>query len=174
MSASEVRTQLGAVAAEVAKLLKEAHETVAFVETAAGGLVQSSLLEQPGASAFFRGGVIAYSLECRTAFLDWSEQDTADYRGPSIEIVTKLAKSVQRKLGSTWAVSESGAAGPTRPDKYRSEITVGYCPIAVIGPNGVHKTRELNTNSSDRSQNMLLFAIASLELLRDALQGRTT
>jgi Competence-damaged protein len=95
-------------------------------------------------------------------------------RGPSEEIVLNLAKSIRQTLKSTWAASESGVAGPSRPDNYRPEIKgPGYCPIAVIGPDGFERTFSIDTGKSgqeDRPVNMVLFAAEVLKALRDALR----
>lgn len=85
--------------------------------------------------------------------------------------MTKLAHSVQTTLGSTWAIGESGAAGPTLSPHYRPEIKAGYCPIAIVGPNNFVHTEIIETNSSDRAQNMVAFATAALDLLRGCIDG---
>lgn len=54
-------------------------ETVSIVETATGGLMSSALLSLPGTSACFKGGVNAYSLPAREAFLGWTQADMGAY-----------------------------------------------------------------------------------------------
>jgi nicotinamide mononucleotide (NMN) deamidase PncC len=54
-----------------------------------------------------------YTLESRIAFGGWTEEHIKNYKGPTPEIVAGLAENVRTKLGSTFAISESGTAGPT-------------------------------------------------------------
>ena len=96
------------------------------------------------------------------------------FSGPNEAIVTKLARSAQSMLDSIWAIGESGAAGPSLHAKYRSEISLGYCPIAVVGPDGLVRTKVIRTGLDDRGQNMVAFAVASLQLLRTSLLERKT
>lgn len=50
MAGHVIHPRLSAIAGEVAKLLKDRKETICVLETAAGGLISSSLLATPGAS----------------------------------------------------------------------------------------------------------------------------
>ncbi|KAL2864329.1 CinA family protein [Aspergillus lucknowensis] len=98
---------------EIFSLLKARNETVSVAETAAGGLISASLLSIPGASAIYKGGVTVYTLESRLAFGGWTSENLEGYAGPTPEIVAGLAGHARRTLGSTYAVGESGTAGPT-------------------------------------------------------------
>lgn len=96
---------------------------------AAGGIISASLLSVPGASAYYKGGLTVrissstfqsqifneqklYTLESRLAFADWTSEHIANYKGPTTAIVAGLAESTRSKLQSTYAISESGTAGP--------------------------------------------------------------
>lgn len=144
--------------------LCEQQETLALIETASGGLIAASILSIPGASRVFNGGINAYSLPTRKAFLDWTEEDSKSYqyvslfsvffrfvsnlflnhnhfsennfRGPTIEIVRNLALALQKKVPSTYILSESAVAGPTLPPVYRKSLRVGYVPTAIVGKQG--------------------------------------
>lgn len=135
---------------------------------AAGGLISSSLLSFPGASSFYRGGLTLYTLESRKAFIGWTDADTASYKGPTPAIVTKLADNTRRVLGSTYAVSESGTAGPTGGNTRNR--TPGYVALAVSREAGT-VTREVETGSKEREGNMVRFAVEALTLVRDAIKG---
>lgn len=54
-----------------------------------------------------------YTLESRVAFAGWTQENIDAYKGPTIEVVRGLAENVRAKLGSTFAICESGTAGPT-------------------------------------------------------------
>ncbi|KAL4779964.1 hypothetical protein BJX76DRAFT_339362 [Aspergillus varians] len=155
---------------EVFSLLKSRNETVSIAETAAGGLISSSLLSVPGASAIYNGGPTVYTLKSRLIFAGWTPVDKENYRGPTTEIVSQMADHTRRTLGSTYAVSESGTAGPTGGTTRNR--TPGYVAVAVSSPHG-RFTREVETGSNNRGENMVAFAAEALKLLRDVLAEST-
>ena len=172
---------------EVATLLKDRKETISVAETvtltptvplfyqltpfpqAAGGLISSSLLSFPGASTFYKGGLTLYTLESRKAFVGWTDADTQNYKGPTPEIVTKLADNARWALGSTYTVSESGTAGPTGGSTRNR--TPGYVALAVSREGGETVTREVETGGKEREGNMVRFAVEALTLVRDVIKG---
>ncbi|RMZ06891.1 hypothetical protein D0860_05337 [Hortaea werneckii] len=154
---------------EVTTLLKDRGETVSIAETAAGGLISSSILSTPGASQIYKGGLTLYTLPSRIAYAGWSQETIANYKGPTTEIVAGLAQHVRKDLESTYTIAESGTAGPTggkTPNR-----TPGYVALAVDSERGTF-TKELSTGlGPDRVGNMLRFAVEALKLLREVLQG---
>ncbi|KAG9248505.1 competence/damage-inducible protein-like protein cinA [Calycina marina] len=153
---------------EVTALLKERKETVSIAETCAGGLISAALLSIPGASGFYKGGLMLYTLESRVAFAGWTEANTAAYEGPTPDVVTFLATNVRGKLGSTYTICESGTAGPTGGNT--PTRTPGYVALVISSEKGTF-TREVMTGSSDRGENMVAFATEALTLLRDVIKG---
>jgi nicotinamide mononucleotide (NMN) deamidase PncC len=135
---------------------------------AAGGLISAALLSQPGASSYYRGGLTLYTLESRIAFAGWTPEHTKGYKGPTPEIVTGLAEHTRKTLGSTYAVSESGTAGPTGGNSRNR--TPGYVALAVVSEDGSVKTREVETGSAEREGNMVAFAVEGLRLVRDIIK----
>lgn len=109
-----------------------------------------------------------YTLESRKAFVGWTDADTQSYKGPTPDIVTKLADNTRKVLGSTYTVSESGTAGPTGGNTRNR--TPGYVALAVSQEGGT-ATREVETGSKDREGNMVRFAVEALTLVRDTIQG---
>ncbi|KAF1848268.1 competence/damage-inducible protein-like protein cinA [Cucurbitaria berberidis CBS 394.84] len=160
--------ELRQIVQEVATLLKERKETISVAETAAGGLISATLLSFPGASGYYKGGLTLYTLESRIAFAGWTPEHIKDYKGPTPEIVTGLAEHTRKTLGSTYTVSESGTAGPTGGQTRNR--TPGYVALAVAGDKGT-VTREVETGSSEREDNMVRFAVEGLKLVRDVIKG---
>ncbi|KAI1840849.1 hypothetical protein JX266_012931 [Neoarthrinium moseri] len=154
---------------EVTSFLKSRNETVSVAETAAGGLISSSLLSAPGASGYYKGGLTLYTLPSRIAYAGWTQESIKGYRGPTTDIVTGLAKHVRKDLDSTYTISESGTAGPTGGDT--PNRTPGYVALAVDCEKGTF-VRELNTGlGTDRVANMKRFAVEALKLLKDVMTG---
>jgi PncC family amidohydrolase len=137
-------------------------------EQAAGGLISAALLAISGASSYYKGGLTLYTLESRIAYAGWTEASIKDYKGPTPEIVSGLAEHTRKTLGSTYTVSESGTAGPTGGTTRNR--TPGYVALAVASEKGT-VTREVETGSQDREENMVSFAVEGLKLVRDAIKG---
>jgi PncC family amidohydrolase len=157
---------------EVTELLKARKLTVSVVETAAGGLISSSLLSQPGASTYYKGGLTLYTLPSRIAYGGWTKVSIENYAGPTTDIVAGLAKHARRDLGSTFTIAESGTAGPT-PSGSSPNRQPGYVALAVDSEAGL-SVREMNTElGGDRVANMKAFAVAALTLLRDTIIAQT-
>src|SRR6185312_6141475 len=119
-------------------------------------------LAVPGASAYFVGGAVVYTAPARDAFAGISieEMKAQNIRPASEPYATLLAGRVRARLGTTWALAEAGAAGPTG-NRYGDPA--GHTCVALVGP--VEKAVTLRTGSADRKANMRAFAKRALELL---------
>lgn len=154
---------------QISTLLKERNESVSIAETAAGGLISSSILSSPGASGIYKGGLTLYTLPSRIAYAGWSQETIANYKGPTTDIVSGLAKHVRKDLESTYTVAESGTAGPTGGTTPNRKP--GYVALAVDCDKGCF-TKELNTGlGPDRVGNMKRFAFEALTLLKEVING---
>lgn len=154
--------QLEPLARELGALLKDAKQTVAVSESSSGGLVSAALLAQAGASKYFLGGGVIYTGPVRTAFLDLPTRLPEAVRSSSEPYAALAAETVRAKLGATWGLAETGAAGPSG-NRYGD--AAGHTCIAVAGP--VSGLATIETGDGDREQNMWLFTQAALdELLR--------
>ena len=156
--------QSALIATQVAIHLVRSSGTVAVAESSAGGLTSAALLAVPGASAFFMGGVVVYTATAREALLRITPEDMRGLRSASEPYAQLLARTVRQRLGTTWGLAETGAAGPTG-NRYGD--APGHTCLAVSGP--VEMVRTLETGSADRSANMEAFAAAALALFEEAL-----
>ena len=156
--------ELIARAESIAIRLKARGETIAIAESSAGGLISAALLAVPGASAYFLGGAIVYTRESRRTLLDIPDSAFAGIRGVTEPLAQVLARGTLKRLATTWAVTEVGAAGPTG-NRYGDPA--GHSCIAVAGP--VERAITVETGSSDRVANMRAFAAAALDLLAQSL-----
>lgn len=151
-----------AAGAHAAARLRERGGSVAVAEVSAGGLIAAALLAQDGASAYFRGGFVVYTLEGADAQLgaDASPLDRGD-RGATEDLARWLADGARRRTGATWGIGETGAAGP-RPNPYGDPV--GHSWVAVAGSEGI-ATEHVLTGVEDRVSNMAAFAVRALGLL---------
>ena len=157
-------SKLSDLANEVGQLLRERGQTVSVAESSAGGLISAALLAVPGASAYFRGGAVAYTGDAKMRYFDLSHEAITSPRAATPEHALVLARGARTLLDATWGLGETGAAGPTG-NRYGDPA--GHTAIGVAGP--VELSRVVRTELSDRQQNMEAFALAALELLREAL-----
>ena len=151
-------------AADLADILKARKHTVAVAESSTGGLISANLLAVPGASAYFLGGTVIYTLRARRELLG-IDKATLDLQQPLTDAyVTLCAQTIRDRLKATWGIAELGATGPAGTPYGHPP---GICVLAVVGP--VTVTRRLETGSPDREGNMQTFTRAALDLLREAL-----
>jgi PncC family amidohydrolase len=153
-----------AAAKVLADTLRARGETIAVAESSAGGLIAAALLAQPGASAFFLGGAVVYTRPAGKGLLGLEPADIAGIRPSSEPYALLKARRVRERLGATWGLAETGAAGPTG-NRYGD--APGHSCAGLVGP--VELSRTLETGTDDRVANMRAFAAAALALLAEAL-----
>ena len=152
---------------EVGEALKELGHTVAVAESSSGGLISAALLSVPGASKYYLGGAVVYTGKARMALMDLPREAVAGMRSASEPYAMLLARTARERFGTTWGVSETGAAGPTG-NGYGD--AAGHTCIAVSGP--VETAITIETGSDDRVANMRAFTAAALELLKRSLSEK--
>ncbi len=149
----------------VGALLKERKQTIAVAESSAGGLISAALLAVPGASAYFVGGGVIYTLQARRTVLGLSDDAFAGVRPSSEQYALRIARAVKDQAGTTWGLGETGATGPTG-NRYGDRA--GHACIALAGP--IEHTLTVETRHSGREANMWTFTRAALELLEAQLR----
>ena len=118
----------------VAKTLTLKKQTLAVAESCTGGQLAAALTALPGASAFFKGGVVAYETEQKINILGVHAPLIEAHSVVSKEVATEMALGVQKLMNADFAIATTGNAGPTKGD---SDAAVGTVCIAVAHPKGV-------------------------------------
>ncbi|KAG7885797.1 hypothetical protein KL938_000829 [Ogataea parapolymorpha] len=160
---------------EIAELLLARKQTLSVSEGACGGLLSAYLISLPGASKFFDGGRLVYSLKSRLKLSGWNTDQIRDYTGPSEAVVLRLARNLRIEFGSTYVLSESGFAGPSTSVGLGDQESItdsskqGVVYLGISGPYG-DRSCTVSTGSEDRSENMQLFAKKGLEFLLRVLR----
>src|SRR5512146_381727 len=149
------------LAEKIAERLKARGETISIAESSSGGLLSAALLAIPGASAYFVSGAVVYTPKARATLMDLPRAAVAGMRSASEPYALLLAKTARDRFRTTWALSETGAAGPTG-NPYGD--AAGHTCIALAGPD-IERAITLETGSADRVENMRAFAKAALEFL---------
>jgi nicotinamide-nucleotide amidase len=115
------------LAAQVLDRLQAGGHTVAVAESLTGGLVAAALTDIPGASAAFRGGVVAYATELKARLLGVDARMLAQHGAVYAPVAAAMAEGVRTRLGATYGVATTGVAGPESSDGQ----PVGTAHIAV-------------------------------------------
>lgn len=149
---------------QVARRLAECRQTLALAEASSGGALADALTAAPGASAFFLGGVVAYSNTSKEAVLGVPRALLERHGAVSSEVAGALARGARRLFGSDLGLAVSGILGPggATPAK-----PVGLTFIALDGPAGLRVEQHLF--QGDRASNKAASVEAALRLLWAAL-----
>lgn len=143
------------------ELCKEKNVTIGTLESCTGGLVAHRITSVAGASAYFKGSVIAYSNELKMNLLGVQETTLAEHGAVSEATVIEMVKGGLKALNTDYAVAVSGIAGPTggTPDK-----PVGTIWVAV----GNHEKVEavLIKGTKNRMKNIERTTGIALNILR--------
>jgi nicotinamide-nucleotide amidase len=101
---------------QVAALLRgdgsRAPRTLATAESCTGGLLAARVTELAGASEYFKGGVVAYSNEVKSALVGVPEELIEEHGAASAEVAQALADGARATLGADIGVGITGVAGP--------------------------------------------------------------
>ncbi|MEO3810049.1 nicotinamide-nucleotide amidohydrolase family protein [Sphaerisporangium sp. B11E5] len=153
-----------AAAAGVLAALVRRGATVAVAESLTGGLLGATITTAAGASAAFRGGVIAYATDLKAALLGVPE-DLLDREGAvHPAVAAAMARGVRDLARATYGLAVTGVAGPDEQDGK----PVGTVHIALSGPEPSLWHRDVSLAGS-REQIRENTVRESLDLLRSVL-----
>jgi nicotinamide-nucleotide amidase len=169
-----VREELGAVVyglddetleQAVARLLGQRRRSLATAESLTGGLVGGRVTTVPGASDYYRGGVVAYATEAKAAVLG-VDQKLLDEHGPASEpVAAAMAEGARLAFAADVGLATTGVAGPTEQDGR----PIGSVYLAVADAAGTVTTTI--RAPGDRTQVRAWATTIALDLLRRRLEG---
>src|ERR1019366_1129877 len=119
-------------AGRVIALLAARGQTVAVAESLTGGLLAAALTGIPGASAAFRGAVVAYATSLKATLLDVPSLLLDELGAVSPEVAAAMADGVRGRLSATFGAATTGVAGPDATEGK----PVGTVHIAVSAAGG--------------------------------------
>ncbi|NMR19532.1 CinA family protein [Cellulomonas fimi] len=108
--------------------------TVGTAESLTGGLVASALVEVPGASRVFRGGVVAYATDLKASMLGVDAELLAARGAVDPAVAEAMAHGARDLLGADVGLATTGVAGPDPQDGAQA----GTVHVAVATPSGAH------------------------------------
>ncbi len=148
----------------VLALLKEKKATVSFAESCTGGMAASAMVDFPGASLVLAGGVVAYSNQAKVDLLKVNPLLLEKEGAVSYNCALAMAEGCRKQVGSDFAVSITGIAGPEGGTK---EKPVGLVYIAVASATAT-RARQLRL-SGNRTRVRRIATLQAYNLLREML-----
>lgn len=115
----------------VIKLLREKNMTFSAAESCTGGELAKRFTDMPGASAFFKGGVVTYTNEAKAKLLGIDPTLIEEKGAVSYEVAKAMAENVRALLGTDIGVGVTGLAGPDGDGVH--EVGTVFVSLAVEG-----------------------------------------
>ena len=115
------------ISREVSQILWEIEKTVGTAESCTGGRIAEALISIPGASKYFKGGVVSYVDEIKERLLNVDPQVIEEQTAACDEVAKQMVIGACKTLNTDFAIAATGFAGPTGGTK---EIPVGTIWLA--------------------------------------------
>ena len=149
----ENKESLQAIAAE---WLSRYGKTLSCAESCTGGAIAARITAMPGASGYFKGGVVAYSNDMKTNILGVSQQTLAAHGAVSEETVKEMVCGIRDKSGSDYAVATTGIAGPDggTPEKPVGTVWIGVASAQTVTTKLLHLSDQ-RANVIERTCNQI-------------------
>ena len=115
---------------EILESLISRGESISVAESLTGGGLAQAFTSLPGSSQIFKGSVTAYQSEIKSSLLKLPVELISEFGVVSEEVAAAMAAGVKDLMGSTWAISTTGVAGPGPADG----VPAGTVWVAIDGP----------------------------------------
>lgn len=148
----------------VGRLLRERGATVAVAESCTGGGLGERITAVPGASDYFAGGFLVYSDRAKSDLLGVPAELIAEHSAVSAPVARSMAANARERMGTTYALSVTGIAGP---DGGTNETPAGTVFLGLATPTG--STERRMRFPGDREYVRRLATQSALDMLRRAL-----
>lgn len=160
-----MKVELVESAEKIHELFKEKGLTLAIAESCTGGLISHCITSLPGASLFFKAGVVSYSEDAKKDILHVSSETMNKFGMVSEETAVVMADGVRSISHSDYSLSTTGNLGPdVLEGKEKGLVYVAVCrkDKAV--------TQELRL-TGNREENKEEAALAALRLLAEIVEN---
>lgn len=148
----------------VRDLLIDKDYRITAAESLTGGLFQSTLVNIPGLSLNFVGGLVSYSEGVKENVLGVAEETIDRYGVVSLQCATEMADSIKKMFDADIGISFTGYAGPKKIDGEKAgSVWIG---IAVQGK---ETTAYHYQFAKDRNGNRQRTVLTGLDIVRRLL-----
>ena len=157
------------ISREISELLWEREKTVATAKSCTGGRIAEAIIAVPGASKYFKGGIISYVNEVKENLLGVSHQLLEEKTAVCEEVAVAMVKGACKALATDYAVAATGVAGPSGGTK---EIPVGTIWLACGTPEHVVTCKVEEDHGRDI--NLAIATNKAMQLFLDYLKDENT
>jgi len=144
--------------------LRTRGESLAVAESLTGGLLGATIVDIPGASQVFRGGLIVYATDLKSRLAGVPEALLNAHGPVHADVAAALAAGARERCAADWGLATTGVAGPDPQDG----VPPGTVYLGLAGPHGVAAVRRLDL-AGDRAGIRTAAVAEALALLADAL-----
>ena len=145
----------------IGRLLIKSSRTLVVAESCTGGNIAHFITSNSGSSAYFKGGVVAYSNEIKNKLLEIPMELIQANGAVSQQVAEAMALGAQNILNADYSVATTGIAGP---DGGTDEKPVGTVWIAVAGPSRITSKKYIFRHNRER--NIIRTTHTALNMLR--------
>ena len=154
---------------EVSELLWDMEKTVGTAESCTGGRIAEAIMSVPGASKYFKGGIISYVNEIKESLLGVDHQVLEEKTAVCEEVAIQMVKGACRTLNTDYAISATGIAGPSGGSK---DIPVGTIWLACGNADRVATLKVEEDHGRDI--NLAIATNKAMQLFLDYLKDENT
>jgi len=148
------------------RMLTIGGKTMATAESCTGGSIAQFITSNAGSSAYFKGGIVAYSNEIKNKLLQIPNEIIEEHGAVSQQVAELMVAGARIALNADYAVATTGIAGP---DGGSDEKPVGTVWIAVGGPSGISSKKYVFKHNRER--NIIRSTHTALNMLRILIQS---
>ena len=156
------------ISREVSQMLWEMEKTVGTAESCTGGRIAEAIIAVPGASKYFKGGIISYDDETKENLLGVDPQVMIEKTAVCEEVAIQMVVGACKALNTDYAIASTGFAGPTGGPK---EIPIGTIWLAC--GNQDHQVTMLIHEDHGRDINLAIATNKAMELFLNFLKTET-
>ena len=154
---------------EIQQLVYEAGKTLGTAESCTGGRIAESIISVPGASEYFKGGIISYTDEIKEKVLGVDHDTLVEKNAVSEEVACMMVRGAIRALNVDFAIAATGFAGPGGGTK---EIPVGTIWLACGTADEIVTFKQMEDDGRD--VNLAKATTKALQMFLDYLKTHLT
>ena len=140
------------LAYELIQKLGQRHLTISVAESLTGGLVAASLTQIPGASAVFKGGIIAYRDETKEQVLKVDTALIIKFTSISEPVAQSMATNIREIMNTDIGIATTGVAGPDKSEGFAPGIV--FVAISIGDHNICQKLELVGDRTQIRDQSV--------------------
>ncbi|GJG35999.1 MULTISPECIES: CinA family protein [Prevotella] len=152
------------ISRQIGDILYASGLTVGTAESCTGGRIAESIISIPGASNYFKGGIVSYTNEIKEKLLGVNHDVLEEQTAVCEEVAREMVVGALNALDVDFAISATGIAGPGGGSK---EIPVGTIWIGYGSKDDI-RTFKL-TEDFGRDINLAIATNKAMRLFLDFL-----